>query len=281
MLLPAALVLCLSLLPRAAPDRTPDAADLPRLQSEKNVGLADLEEDRLADAKKRFDAVRRLAPGEALGWADGAVAAMRSRDPTEAARLLAEALRLAPSDARVWALEGQRRELAGDSSGAIEAYERAVSADPRDLSSRWNAARLLLEKAAAERPRVLRALRAAVEQAPSNAFLLLRLFEIERESADRATALATAASLRRALEAETRGDGKLEKYLAEGRAALQAGDARTASLRFRLVENLLRNTTRYQQARHDVEPGVVGIPLEDWSPALSARVRARDGYLVK
>jgi tetratricopeptide (TPR) repeat protein len=272
MAFPVALVLWLSL---AVAERPPDAADLARLQSEKNVGLADLEEDRLPEAKKRFDLVRRLAPGEALGWADGAVAAMRGKDLAEARRLLAEALRLSPSDARIWALEGQRRELAGDSTSAVEAYEKAAAADPRDLSSRWSAARLLLEKGAGDRTRAIRALRSAVQQAPSNVFLLLRLFEAEREAPDRSAAVATAGALRRALETEIRSDAKLEKYFGEGVAALESGDARTASLRFRLVENLLRNSSRYQQARHDVDPGVLGIPLEDWSPALAARMRAR------
>ncbi|HEU5250895.1 MAG TPA: VCBS repeat-containing protein, partial [Thermoanaerobaculia bacterium] len=56
---------------------------------------------------------------------------------------------------------------------------------------------------------------------------------------------------------------------------LAAGDLRSASLKYRIVENLLRVAPRYQQARRDVEPGVVGLPVEDWSPALAAKVRAR------
>src|SRR5262249_29686376 len=31
---------------------------------------------------------------------------------------------------------------------------------------------------------------------------------------------------------------------------------------------------RYQQARRDIEPGVVGLPLEEWSPSLAAAARA-------
>ncbi|MDQ2980425.1 MAG: VCBS repeat-containing protein, partial [Acidobacteriota bacterium] len=50
--------------------------------------------------------------------------------------------------------------------------------------------------------------------------------------------------------------------------------AQSASVKVRILENLLRGTPRYQQARHDVEPGVLGIPLEDWSAALAARLRA-------
>ncbi|HSS45260.1 MAG TPA: hypothetical protein VLO07_07960, partial [Thermoanaerobaculia bacterium] len=81
---------------------SPAASDLARLETDKNVGLAAQEEGNLAEAKTRFETVRRLAPAEALGWADGAVAAMRSKDLPEAARLLAQALRLSGDDGRVW-----------------------------------------------------------------------------------------------------------------------------------------------------------------------------------
>ena len=123
----------------------PSAADLARLQEARNVGLAALEEGNLPEAEKRFAVVRRLAPGDPLGWADGAVVAMRAKEPDAAARLLSEALRVAPSNARVAALEGTRRELAGDTPGAIQWYEKAVSLDPKDLHSRWGAARLRSE----------------------------------------------------------------------------------------------------------------------------------------
>lgn len=251
------------------------AADLPKLEAEKNVGLAALEEGNLAEARKRFETVRELAPSEALGWCNGAVAALRSRDLVEAKRLLTEALLLAGNDARVLALEAVRRELSGDPAAAVEAYERASAADPKDLASRWSAARLLAEKVAGGRPRAIRALETALEQAPVNLFLLARLAELRREEADRAAALAALERLTRALEADARAQEKLEKYLGEAKGALESGDSRQAALKFRIVENLLRATPRYQQARHDVEPGIVGLPLEDWSRALASRIRAR------
>src|SRR4029077_18318839 len=55
----------------AAPGPAPD---LGRLQEARNVGLASLEQGDLAEAQKRFDAVRKLAHADPLGWADGAVA---------------------------------------------------------------------------------------------------------------------------------------------------------------------------------------------------------------
>jgi tetratricopeptide (TPR) repeat protein len=255
----------------------PGESDLARLESAKNVGLAALEEGKLDEARRRFEVVRRLAPAEALGWANGAVVELRAKDLERAKGLLAEALKRAGNDAQVLAIEGARRELAGDAAGAVEAYERAAAADPSDLEARWAAARLLSEKIPGGAPRAAKAVEGALERAPANVFLLARLSELARAAGDVPKALQVHDRLRAALEGS---DPKLDGYLEEARRALASGDARTAGLKYRIVENLLKVSPRYQQARHDVEAGVIGIPLEDWSPALAARVRARAGAPV-
>src|SRR6266851_3648534 len=135
-----ALTSLLSLVLASAP--APSPSDLSRLLAEKNLGLAALEEGNLAEAKKRFETVRRLAPAEPLGWADGAVAAMRGKQLPEAKKLLAEALRLAPADARLLSLSGTLSELEGDRGVALDAFGRAAAANPKDVASRWAAARL-------------------------------------------------------------------------------------------------------------------------------------------
>ena len=112
----------------------------------------------------------------------------------------------------------------------------------------------------------------ALEQAPANLFLLARLCEHRREEGNRPAALAACDRMGRAIES---GDAKLEKYLGEARAALESGDDSSASIKYRVVENLLRPTPRFQQARRDVEPGVVGLPLEEWSAGLAASLRSR------
>ncbi len=267
--MPLALFLWSLLIPMAAGPEV-SAADLSRLQGDKNLGLAALEEGDLVEARKRFEAVRRLAPAEPLGWADGAVAAMRSKDLAGAKKLLAEASRLAPSDSRILALEGTLAEQEGDNARAVEAFRRAAASNPKDLASRWSAARL--SGATPSGKLSIRDLEAALEQSPSNLFLLTRLCEARRQEPDRQAALSACDRMGRAIEAR---DAKTEKYLGEARTQLASGDSAGASLKYRMVENLLRATPRFQQTRHDVEPGVVGIPLEDWSPSLSARLRAR------
>ena len=251
---------------------SPSASDLAALQAARNVGLAALEEGRLDEASKSFETIRRRAPDEPLGWADGAVAAARAKDFATAEKLVAGAIRLAPADGRVLAIDGAVREAAGDRAGAIAAYEKAAAASPRDVASRWGAARVRIEGGdPASRAAALRDVTAALEQAPANAFLLLRLIELARAQADAAAAIAASDRL----AALVAGDPKLDAAFAEGRRALQAGDDHTASLRYRVAENILRTMPRYQQARHDVEPGVLGLPLEDWSPALAAAMRSK------
>jgi tetratricopeptide (TPR) repeat protein len=246
-------------------------SDYPALEAAKNMGLAALEEDNLAEAGKRFESVRKLAPAEPLGWANGAIVAMRGKDLAAAGKLLAEARKLAPDDSRLWGLEGTRRELAGDAAGAIEAFERAGSAQPKDLASRWSAARLSAEAGPAGKKKALGSVEAALSEAPANLFLLLRFSEYARDEGD----ARKAETAHERLERLVAGDTKIEKALSDAKAASAAGDARTASLKYRIVENLLRPTPRYQQARRDVEPGVVGLPVEDWTAALAAKVRAR------
>jgi len=251
----------------------PPSPDLARLQEARNVGLAALEEGDLPEAQKRFDAVRRLAPQDPLGWADGAVAALRAKDAASAAKLMGEALRLAPSDARVAALEGVRREQANDVSGALRFYDEAVRLEPKDLVARWSAARLRSES---DRPHAIRDLEAALARAPANLFLLVRLGELYRQAGDDARASAVSARLAELVSE----DPRLVRALEEAKAAASGGDREAASLKYRIVENLLRVTPRFQQARHDVDPGVVGLPLEDWGPRLSAAVALRAGQPI-
>ena len=260
--------LLLALAVSAAP---PSPSDTLKLQTARNVGLAALEEGNLVEAAARFETIRQLAPSEPLGWSNGAIAALRAKDAALAARLMTQALLLSPDDARVLALEAARRELAGDRAGAIEFYEKAAAASPRDVASLWNAARLQAEMGDAARRIAIRDVEAALARAPANAFLLVRLGELLRAEGE--TAGAIAASDR--LAALVAGEPKLDQALAEGRQALVAGDALAASLKYRVAENILRTTPRYQQARHDVDAGVIGLPLEDWSPGLAASVRAR------
>ncbi len=253
----------------------PPPETLTALQADRNVGLAALEEGNLAEAARRFEAVRRLAPADPLGWADGGVAALRAGDVAAAQKLLTEALRLAPGDPRILALEAARRETAGDLAGAVVFFERAAAASSKDPAPRWAAARIRTGQGEAARSEAAADLDAALAAAPANLFLLVRRLELARASGDAATAAAIQERIARLVD----GDARIARALAEAKAA-EAADPKSADLKYRVVENLLRVTPRYQQARRDVEPGVLGLPLEEWSAPLADAVRAEAGKPV-
>ena len=128
-----------------SPPQGASPADISRLEAEKNLGLAALEEGDVAQARTRFEAVRRIAPGEPLGWADGAVAAMRARDLPEAKKLLAEASRLA----RVGLAGARARGNAARARGERRRSDRGLREGGRRQP---RGPRLALERGAAGRP---------------------------------------------------------------------------------------------------------------------------------
>ena len=147
------------------------------------------------------------------------------------------------------ALDGTLKELEGDAAGAVEAFAKAAAANRKDLASRWSAARLS-GVIPAGRERAVREIEAALKEAPVNVFLLARLCEDRREEGDRAAALEACGRMARAIEGR---DAKLEKYVGEARAALEAGDLPGASLKYRIVENLLRATAEAYAKDHSAD----------------------------
>ena len=261
--------------PRRRIARAAPSADVSRLQSARNVGLAALEEGDLAEASKRFEEVRKLAPGDPLGWADGGVAAMRGKDLAAAKKLLDEALAACPRRCA-------RARPGRHARGALRATRRARSRSTRRRRPPSLRPPVAVGRRAAvggEGPAGSSArgladpfhARARARQRPSCS---CGLAELERTSGDTAAASGTPSGSPRSKE---EGSRSFDRAVAEARAALAAGDAHAADLKSRIVENLLQGTPRYQQARHDVGARSRRMPLEDWSPAIAAQVVSRAG----
>src|ERR1017187_4920442 len=122
----------------SSPRFSPEQAS--RILTLRNVGLAQLEEDRAKEARATFAKLADAVPGEALPLANGAIAAVREKDLPGAEALLDKALALgdrADLHAIRALLENERNRPAA----ARAALERAASLDPRDLESRWRFAR--------------------------------------------------------------------------------------------------------------------------------------------
>ena len=252
---------------------------LQALQSDRNVGLAALEEGNLAEAARRFERVRQArAVGPArLGER------RRRRDAGEGPRRGGEASRARRCGSRPrtrgsLALDGVRRELAGDRRGADGRLRQGRGrGSPKDLAVALGAG------AAGEQPRSGGPAGAAAEtrggaRAGAHQPLSSRAPAPSSpgEPTTRRRRPRRADRLTR-LSAETPGSSgrspRRRRPLARAtrrRPTSSTGSSRTSCARRRATSRRAATSSR----------GVVGLPLEDWSPALAAAMRARAGRPV-
>lgn len=108
-------------------------------------GQALRQEGQLDAAAAAFQEARAIDPGAIQAWlAHADMLAKRGR-LAEARKLLDEAGRQAPSDARVFYLRGTVAQASGNVAGALEAYERALTIEPGLTDARIARASLLLD----------------------------------------------------------------------------------------------------------------------------------------
>ena len=248
-----------------------------RILSLRNVGLAQLEEDKPKEARATFAKLAELVPGEALPLANGAIAALREKDLPAAEALLAKAQALGER-ADLYAIRAALENERNRPAAVRAALEKAATLDPRDLESRWRFARSVetdpssphgRQDGAEDAPR--RDRRAG---RPSNLPARLKLLVLEGEAGD---AAALSKGLAELDPLVSDGDARARQFLSEARALAAGGDAKGATVKVRVLENVLRVTPRYQQSLAEVFTQVVGLPVERFSSKVEEGLRARGG----
>src|ERR1017187_429646 len=261
----------------SSPRFSPEQAS--RILTLRNVGLAQLEEGRAKDATATCAKLADAVPGEALPLANGAIAAVREKDLPGAEALLDKALALgdrADLHAIRALLENERNRPAA----ARAALERAASLDPRDLESRWRFARSVeTDPSASPADKAGRRARLAeiVARSPSNLPARLKLLVLEGEAGDGAALSKGLAELDPLV---SDGDARSRQFLGESRTLLGSGDVKGATVKVRVLENVLRVTPRYQQSLGEVLTQVVGLPVERFSSKVEEGLRAGAGLSI-
>jgi hypothetical protein len=261
----------------ASPRFSPEQAS--RILTLRNVGLAQLEEDRPKEARSTFARLADAVPGEALPLANGAIAALREKDLPGAEALLGKALALGDR-ADLHAIRALLENEKNRPAAARAALEKAASLDPRDLESRWRFARSVeTDPSASPADKAARRTRLAeiVARSPSNLPARLKLLVLEGEAGDGA-ALSKGLAELEALVSD--GDARARQFLAEARALLGAGDVRGSTVKVRVLENVLRVTPRYQQSLGEVFTQIVGLPVERFSSKLEEGLRSGAGPVI-
>jgi tetratricopeptide (TPR) repeat protein len=247
-----------------------------KILSLRNVGLAQLEEDKPKDARATFAKLADLVPGEALPLANGAVAALREKDFAGAEALLAKA----GDRADVWAIRAALENERNRPAAARAALEKAATLGPRDLESRWRYARSVEgDPAAGEAEKAKRRayLAEIAQRSPANLPARLKLLLLEVEAGETAAAKKALGELEPLV---SDGDARARQFLGEARDALGKGDLKAASVKVRVLENVQRVTPRYQQSLGEVFTQVVGLPVERFSSKVEESLRAGAGAAI-
>jgi tetratricopeptide (TPR) repeat protein len=256
------------------------SADSSRILSLRNLGLAQLEEDRNKEARGTFSRLAELVPGEALPWVNGAVAALRENDLPAAEKLLARAVAAGGERADVWAIRAALENARNNPGASRAALAKAAALDVRDLESRWRFARSVdvgAASSAREKETRRKLLSEIVARSPANLPARVRLLLGDLEAGDRGKAAENLAEIARLVgDAEVKTKG----YAAGIRDLLVRGDLKGATLKARVLENLLRVTPRYLQSLSEVYTNVVGLPVLLFSPELEGALRPGSGTAV-
>jgi Tfp pilus assembly protein PilF len=247
----------LALLPLPSAAAAPLADALLALRQQ---GLAELENERNADAEATFAALAAQLPGDPLPHANQAIAALRQARLDVARTALERALRLAPERPDLLAVDGELLTAAGDLEAGLARFRAAAAAAPdrADLQFALLRSAEVLGPSAGDAA-VDQALERLARLRPDNLVVLLSAGRRAVARQDRRAA--TAATLRvRELLGEA--PELVTRTLDRLTTALEAGDLEGARVPMQQLANLLAPSPLFQQGIRELSTGVLGIPVE-------------------
>ncbi|HEX9943742.1 MAG TPA: tetratricopeptide repeat protein, partial [Thermoanaerobaculia bacterium] len=237
------LLLALALL---AAGSAPESAPSP-VSSEaatlRNLGLAQLENERPAEAAATFRKLAQLAPGDPLPYANLAIAALRQQKSEEAQSWIAQALTRAPGRADLLMIQGDVLQWSGQDEEALAAYRKAAAAAPDRVDLQYSLYRQAAQLSGPEAEAALAdALKSLARLRPENLVVLLQAGQRAIAAGDRAGA--TRAFLR-VRELAGTASPAASAALGPVMAALESGDVAAARVPAIRLENVLKPTAPY------------------------------------
>lgn len=246
----------------------------------RHLGLAQLENERPAEAAETFRKLAALTPEDPLSQANLAVALLRLQKTEEALAAVREALKKAPGRADLLLVEGEVLQWSGEDAAALAAYGKAAQAAPDRVDVHFSLYRQASASPEGEAALGL-ALDALARLRPDNLVILLKTGQRAVQAGDRAGATKAYLRVRELLwQAPAPATTSLEQAL----AALEAGDVAAARVPGVRLENVLKPTPLYQQGLGELTTGLQGTPVErfaseppaaDFGPPVEVTFKAR------
>ncbi len=239
-------------------------AQAPHLEAlrQKNFGVAYLEQRRVEPAEAAFYQVVELAPGEALGYANLAMCCLRRGRLAAAQSWIDQAWQRAPGDIQVLLRRAEVQLSSGAAPQAITSFAAVLDLDSRNLMARYGlvvALNTRQDDPAAAR-RVSQEVEKLYEIAPRNIEVALRRAQVAVQAGDFEVAAQTLSGIRMLIDDLPAAQDLLEETL----RSVQAKETAAVN-QLRMLTNLLRPTARYRQALAELQPPLMGIPLEKFS----------------
>ncbi|MEM9291281.1 MAG: FG-GAP-like repeat-containing protein [Acidobacteriota bacterium] len=254
----AGLAALLILLPAAlgaqAGKVSPEAVEL------RNIGIAQLENERPEKAVETFERLIKLTPKDPLGYANLAIAHLRQQQTEPAQKRIGEALALDGERADLLRIRGDVLQWAGDQELALESYWEAIRQDPQDLESLYALYRQSTNinsddarKAGAEAASKLSKLR------PENVVVILAEGQRAIAAGERQAATASFLRLQELLWQARPVAAKALDQVLETLKSGEVAKARVPALR---LENVLKITPMYRESLRELSTGIQGVPVE-------------------
>ncbi len=225
----------------------------------RNEGLAQLENEKSADAAETFETLTRAAPEEPLAWANLAIARLRSQDTDGARAAIDKALELDPKRPRLLAVRADIEQWSGDQEAALATYLEAATGAPDDVEIQYALYRLATTMTAdAADAAVDLALGNLARLRPDNLVVMLHLGQRAVASGDRAGATR---AFQRVGELLWQAPPIAAQAMARLTTALESGEPGAARTPAQQLNNVLLVTPMYQQGLRELVTGIQGLPL--------------------
>ncbi|NJN24652.1 MAG: tetratricopeptide repeat protein [Cyclobacteriaceae bacterium] len=244
----------------------------------RTLGLAYLEENKLEEAETEFLKLTKLAPDEALGFANLGLVYLRMDNYTEAIKQLDKAVEIDPKDANIRLIRSKAFELNNETDKAISELEETLEFAPEEAKALYQLADLYQKKPEAGDKR-LEYLARVVEASPTNIVPRLQLIEMLLQKGETDQALKNLEEIGRQFPEFTPEAAEFYKKTMDGLHNGQPEEAMTSLLIF---HNFLKLTTPYQAGIKELKgPGgaLIGFPMISFSQSTASFLQEGESLL--
>jgi tetratricopeptide (TPR) repeat protein len=246
-----------------------------QMLTHRSLGIAHLEESRLADAEKEFKLLIDIAPEEALGHANLGLTYLRMTRYSDAEKHTRKALELS-DEPEIRLILAEILERSGKPEQAMQELQKSVQKFPRHVSSQYKLTQLYTRTDAPDRYKKAEAsLQAIVTASLANLPAKLQLAEMLVRNKKAKEAIVQLREIRQFVVDIPQGS---EQYLDRALNLLAGSNTAEALPAVIAFQNFMKPTPLYQAGIFELSgPGgaLMGFPVLHFSRKFSAQVQSQ------